>query len=127
MNKDEMIKEIRDELIHAIQRIIKGTTKGWFLPFNDMAKALYEAGYRKVGDEMMSAEEVSLALYSANQYFKNEAKNIWRSEEQRIKQETAREILTTIYNRLRCATFQQTVALRIVKDLANELGVELED
>ena len=68
-----------------------------------------------IGEKFVTKEE--------NEYWKSRCKEIGDV----ASKETVKEILTTIYNRLRYATFQQTVALKIVKDLATELGIKLED
>lgn len=69
-------------------------------------------------DVKVDKEELVKALkYDRNQYEKGYAQG---------RQETAEKILTTIYRRLRYATFQQTFALEVVKHVANELEIELE-
>lgn len=70
-------------------------------------------------DVKVDKEELVKALkYDRNQYEKGYAQG---------RQETAEKILTTIYRRLRYATFQQTFALEVVKHVANELEIELEE
>ena len=70
-------------------------------------------------DVKVDKEELIKALkYDRNQYEKGYAQG---------RQETAEKILTTIYRRLRYATFQQTFALEVVKHVANELEIELEE
>lgn len=69
-------------------------------------------------DVIVDKDELVKALkYDRNQYEKGYADG---------KKEAAEKILTTIYRRLRYATFQQTFALEVVKHIANELEIELE-
>ena len=69
-------------------------------------------------DVKVDKEELVKALkYDRNQYEKGYANG---------KKDAAEKILTTIYRRIRYATFQQTFALEVVKHVANELEIELE-
>lgn len=95
--------------------------------FSQLAE-LFDGGCQIVGEDEIvikksDYEELSKDYATINNEAYYCGLSVGREE---TEQETTREILTTIYNRLRCATFQQTVALKIVKDIANELGIELE-
>ena len=86
--------------------------------------------YRKVAEDEIvikksEYEELRLAKYKAMEEAIEYEKTAYQQFEQ-AKQEEAREILTTIYNNLKYATFKQTGALSSIKTLANELGIELE-
>lgn len=76
---------------------------------------LYNAGCRIIGEDELVIKKKEYADLVSSALFID------------VDLEIAREVLTTIYNRLRYATFQQTVALKIVKDFAKELGIEIEN
>lgn len=135
MDKDEMIEEIRaiiDDRCEAELGQVHAESKGGkvtkTVSTSLIAKDIYNAGYRKVAeDEIVIQKDVFEELSKDYSTINNEAYYCgFSAGVEEAKQGTAREILTTIYNRLRYATFQQKFALKIVKDIANELGIELE-
>ena len=86
--------------------------------YNRKLDTLYLEEIRKYDVKVDKEELVKALKYDRNQYEKGYAQG---------RQETAEKILTTIYRRLRYATFQQTFALEVVKHVANELEIELEE
>lgn len=150
MNKDEMIKDLANILRNAC----KNTPFDYCMSHeceDCRATTAINAGYRKVGEdeivvkrsevERLKNLEINYELvYEDYRKLEQERKGRRLVADNQIvftahelcnefgkhRKETARAILTTIYNRLRYATFRQTAALKIVKDVANALGIELE-
>lgn len=109
MNKDETIEQMAKDLVDEIEFDITfydfNGSAGIRFDYVGTAKNVVEKGYRKIADD-----EVVLKQDEVWEFRKDHA--VLRFLKDKIKQEYA--------------TFQQTVALRIVKDIANELGIDLE-
>lgn len=150
--REYVANKTEDEDTHYVYIVGKCHDKILFATHNaGVSKALYNAGYRKVADDEIVVKRSELERLKNLEINYEQVYEDYRKLEQEQKgrrlvadnqivftahelckefskhrQETARAILTTIYNRLRYATFRQTVALKIVKDVANALGIELE-
>lgn len=112
MNKDEIFEKEATYVspitvkLHEIQR-----------NYNRKLDTLILNEIRKYDVKVDKDELVKALKYDRNQYEKGYANG---------KKDAAEKILTTIYRRIRYATFQQTFALEVVKHVANELEIELE-
>ena len=130
MNKDEMIEEMAKTTNFTAFDYRQGTIQSKTI-YTAMAESLYNANCRIIGEDEIVVkkseyEELRLAKYKAMEEAIEYEKTAYQQFEQ-AKQEEAGEILTTIYNNLKYATFKQTGALSSIKTLANELGIELEN
>lgn len=99
MNKDEMIEEMAKITNYTAFDFTQGAIESATI-YTAMAEALYNAGYRKVGDDEIVE---SMKTY------------------ERARQETARKILQELYS-----TPHEYHEKKIV-DLAKAYGIELED
>jgi hypothetical protein len=96
------------------------------------AQALYNANYRKVGDDEVIVKKGMLidaakAFEELGNLYANGFVTLAKHHEtiKQVAKETASEILFTIYTYLKGAMTQQTTALMIVKALAEHYGIEM--
>lgn len=122
MNKDEMIKDMAKVLCGMECKYCENC-------FHlKQATALYNAGYRKVADD-----EVVFKQSEVDEFRKDQAEVKFLKN--KIKQETAREILQKLKDNIMLADFgcgdgyEEVVDMNTdeLKKLAKEKGIELED
>lgn len=106
MNKDEMIEEMAKITNFSAFDFKQGTTRSKTI-YTAMAEALYNAGYRKVGEDEIVE---SMKTY------------------ERAREETAREILQELYDEA-TSNVSEIVELTTfqIEQLAKKYGIELED
>lgn len=120
MNKDEMIEEIKAVIVRhhsglGCDVLCDGDQcENCYLT----AKDLYYEGYRKVADD-----EIVLKQSEVDEFRKDQAEAKFLKD--KIKKETAREILRLIYNRIKYKESANPPEIRIVKYAAKKYGIEL--
>ena len=133
MNKDEMIKDIRKDLVSLC---VKGTDMcGKIDCHHCHAEALYNAGYRKVAENEIVIKKSELKKIQLELEVRE---NVWGLEYNDIlenyakqyyelaKQETAREILQNIKKEIDDIGDWQPVYDEMFARIANRHGIELE-
>ena len=102
-----------------------------FRTSNEIAEALYNAGYRKVGDNEVVIDKGffdDLIAGNVTMYIK-ETDNIIISKEEykNSRKETAREILQPLYeNALNSPDYTADYHISDIQELAEEFGIEVE-
>lgn len=131
MNKDEMIEEMAKVLCALPLKCKECVYAETYCIMKQEATVLYNAGYRKVGDDeiVIKKEDADYIteLYREKIGQVEKWRNLCELKIKETAQETAREILQELYDEA-MRTTNEVVELTAfeIKQLAKEKGIELE-